>query len=193
MSKEEDKERRRNRRARLSLLYLRAQASIISCSANKLLSPRRYLLSSIVIPLDFSFTSDLTSTFSSTLCPSGTTLLCSQRAWRFMVQRWLINWIMEETFLIGGESTSLTLKWQANDDSVPRYYRQHCTPDFGSYTKDLSAICGDLNRIFIIDNSPGAYRRFPNNAIPIKTWISGECQRPRSCKSPLLIRNFYRF
>ena len=55
-----------------------------------------------------------------------------------------------------------------------RYYRQHCTPDFGSYTKDLSAICGDLNRIFIIDNSPGAYRRFPNNAIPIKTWISGK-------------------
>ncbi|CAG9804790.1 unnamed protein product [Chironomus riparius] len=53
-----------------------------------------------------------------------------------------------------------------------RYYRQHCTPDFGSYTKDLSAICSDLNRIFIIDNSPGAYRRFPNNAIPIKTWIS---------------------
>lgn len=57
---------------------------------------------------------------------------------------------------------------------LSRYYRQHCTPDFGSYTKDLSAICGDLNRIFIIDNSPGAYRRFPNNAIPIKTWISGE-------------------
>ena len=22
-----------------------------------------------------------------------------------------------------------------------RYYRQHCTLDFGSYTKDLSAIC----------------------------------------------------
>lgn len=42
----------------------------------------------------------------------------------------------------------------------------------GSYTKDLSAICNDLNRIFILDNSPGAYRRFPNNAIPIKTWIS---------------------
>ena len=28
-----------------------------------------------------------------------------------------------------------------------RYYRQHCTPDFGSYTKDLSAICSDLNRV----------------------------------------------
>lgn len=28
-----------------------------------------------------------------------------------------------------------------------RYYRQHCTPDFGSYTKDLTAICNDLNRV----------------------------------------------
>lgn len=28
-----------------------------------------------------------------------------------------------------------------------RYYRQHCTPDFGSYTKDLSFICNDLNRV----------------------------------------------
>lgn len=31
-----------------------------------------------------------------------------------------------------------------------RYYRQHCTPDFGSYTKDLSAICNDLNRVILI-------------------------------------------
>lgn len=30
-----------------------------------------------------------------------------------------------------------------------RYYRQHCTPDFGSYTKDLSAICSDLNRVIL--------------------------------------------
>lgn len=30
-----------------------------------------------------------------------------------------------------------------------RYYRQHCTPDYGSYTKDLSAICSDLNRVKI--------------------------------------------
>lgn len=28
-----------------------------------------------------------------------------------------------------------------------RYYRQHCTPDYGSYTKDLTAICNDLNRV----------------------------------------------
>lgn len=34
-----------------------------------------------------------------------------------------------------------------------RYYRQHCTPDFGSYTKDLTAICNDLNRVRMIDSS----------------------------------------
>nr|CAD7599315.1 unnamed protein product [Timema genevievae] len=53
-----------------------------------------------------------------------------------------------------------------------RYYRQHCTPDMGSYTKDLSAICGDLASVFILDNSPGAYRAYPDNAIPIKSWFS---------------------
>ena len=42
-----------------------------------------------------------------------------------------------------------------------RYYRQHCTLDYGSYTKDLAAICPDLASIFILDNSPGAYRAYP--------------------------------
>lgn len=53
-----------------------------------------------------------------------------------------------------------------------RYYRQHCTLDFGSYTKDLSAICADLSSVFILDNSPGAYRSYPDNAIPIKSWFN---------------------
>ena len=44
-----------------------------------------------------------------------------------------------------------------------RYYRQHCTLDFGSYTKDLSAISADLSSVFILDNSPGAYRAYPGN------------------------------
>ncbi|UYV68708.1 CTDNEP1 [Cordylochernes scorpioides] len=52
-----------------------------------------------------------------------------------------------------------------------RFYRQHCTMDFGSFTKDLSAISRDLS-IFILDNSPGAYRSYPDNAIPIKSWFS---------------------
>lgn len=38
---------------------------------------------------------------------------------------------------------------------------KHCTPDSGSYTKNLSAIERDLSKIFILDNSPGAYRGFP--------------------------------
>ena len=42
-----------------------------------------------------------------------------------------------------------------------RYFRQHCTMDYGGYTKDLSAIHHDLSSIFILDNSPGAYRKFP--------------------------------
>ncbi|XP_018905744.1 CTD nuclear envelope phosphatase 1 homolog isoform X2 [Bemisia tabaci] len=51
-----------------------------------------------------------------------------------------------------------------------RFYRQHCTPESGCYTKDLSAICSDLSSIFILDNSPGAYRSHPENAIPIRSW-----------------------
>lgn len=42
-----------------------------------------------------------------------------------------------------------------------RYFRQHCTLDYGAYTKDLSAISDDLSSIFILDNSPGAYRAYP--------------------------------
>ena len=76
--------------------------------------------------------------------------------------------------------------------ALSRYYRQHCTLDFGSYTKDLSAICADLSSVFILDNSPGAYRAYPgkpdwcpclanvplsnsasaDNAIPIKSWFN---------------------
>ena len=53
-----------------------------------------------------------------------------------------------------------------------RYFRQHCTLDYGSYTKDLSSINPDLSSIFILDNSPGAYKDYPHNAIPIKSWFS---------------------
>lgn len=54
-----------------------------------------------------------------------------------------------------------------------RYYRQDCefVPG-GGYTKNLSAVEKDLSRVFILDNSPAAYRAYPNNAIPIKSWFS---------------------
>uniref|UniRef100_A0A4X2K2G5 CTD nuclear envelope phosphatase 1 n=1 Tax=Vombatus ursinus TaxID=29139 RepID=A0A4X2K2G5_VOMUR len=53
-----------------------------------------------------------------------------------------------------------------------RYYRQHCTLELGSYIKDLSVVHSDLSSIVILDNSPGAYRSHPDNAIPIKSWFS---------------------
>ena len=49
-----------------------------------------------------------------------------------------------------------------------RYYRQHCNIDNGSYTKDLSAISDDLSSIFILDNSPGAYRNYPGELIVLE-------------------------
>uniref|UniRef100_A0A668ALB1 protein-serine/threonine phosphatase n=1 Tax=Myripristis murdjan TaxID=586833 RepID=A0A668ALB1_9TELE len=48
----------------------------------------------------------------------------------------------------------------------------HCTLDLGSYIKDLSVVHDDLSSIVILDNSPGAYRSHPDNAIPIKSWFS---------------------
>ncbi|PIK39411.1 hypothetical protein BSL78_23738 [Apostichopus japonicus] len=45
-----------------------------------------------------------------------------------------------------------------------RYYRQHCKPDSGYYAKDLSAVNSDLSSIFIVDNSPSAYRLYPDKA-----------------------------
>ncbi|KAF7635155.1 FCP1 homology domain-containing protein [Meloidogyne graminicola] len=53
-----------------------------------------------------------------------------------------------------------------------RYFRQHCTQDYNGYTKDLSAVHPDLSSIFILDNSPAAYRNYTQNAIPIKSWFS---------------------
>lgn len=38
---------------------------------------------------------------------------------------------------------------------------QHCNLEAGSYTKDLLAINRDLSSIFILDNSPVAYRAYP--------------------------------
>jgi len=53
-----------------------------------------------------------------------------------------------------------------------RYYRQHCRMDIGGFSKDLSVISPDLSRIFILDNSPGAYKTNPDNAIPIVSWFA---------------------
>ena len=36
--------------------------------------------------------------------------------------------------------------------------------DFNGYTKDLSSVCQDLSSIFIVDNSPAAYRGNPGTS-----------------------------
>jgi CTD nuclear envelope phosphatase 1 len=57
--------------------------------------------------------------------------------------------------------TSVAEKLDRGRGLLPRrYFRQHCTMDYSGYTKDLSAIHPDLSSIFILDNSPAAYRNF---------------------------------
>ncbi|VUZ43678.1 unnamed protein product [Hymenolepis diminuta] len=67
-----------------------------------------------------------------------------------------------------------------------RYFRQHCLYDSGSYSKDLSRVSTDLSSIFILDNSPGAYRSFPDNAIPIQSWFSDPQDTALLCLLPIL-------
>uniref|UniRef100_A0A183SZI4 FCP1 homology domain-containing protein n=1 Tax=Schistocephalus solidus TaxID=70667 RepID=A0A183SZI4_SCHSO len=67
-----------------------------------------------------------------------------------------------------------------------RYYRQHCLYESGSYSKNLSLISPDLSSIFILDNSPGAYRSYPDNAIPIRSWFSDSSDTALLCLLPVL-------
>lgn len=41
-----------------------------------------------------------------------------------------------------------------------RYFRQHCIYEFTGYSKDLTAVHPDLSSVFILDNSPAAYKNF---------------------------------
>ncbi|KAL3313906.1 CTD nuclear envelope phosphatase 1, partial [Cichlidogyrus casuarinus] len=66
-----------------------------------------------------------------------------------------------------------------------RYYRQHCELSNG-LTKNLSLVSGDLSSVFILDNSPNAYRNFPDNAIPIKSWFSDAHDTALLCLLPFL-------
>ncbi|XP_022220253.2 CTD nuclear envelope phosphatase 1 [Drosophila obscura] len=52
-----------------------------------------------------------------------------------------------------------------------RYYRQHCRSNTSIVSKDLTLVNRDMSKTFIIDNTPNAYRDFPHNAIPIKSFI----------------------
>ena len=41
------------------------------------------------------------------------------------------------------------------------YFIQDCINENGTYTKDLTLVDKDLSNVFILDNSPKAYKYFP--------------------------------
>ena len=89
---------------------------------------------------------------------------CDLRDTYFQVAQWFELVVFTASMEIYGQAVADKL--DSNQGMLNRrYYRQHCTLDFGSYTKDLSAICADLSSIFILDNSPGAYRAYPGRFV----------------------------
>jgi len=51
-----------------------------------------------------------------------------------------------------------------------RLYRESCTQYKGTYIKDLALYWSDLSQVIIIDNSPVAYCKNKDNAIPIRNF-----------------------
>uniref|UniRef100_A0A1I8I6R9 FCP1 homology domain-containing protein n=2 Tax=Macrostomum lignano TaxID=282301 RepID=A0A1I8I6R9_9PLAT len=88
-----------------------------------------------------------------------------------VVSQWFDLVIFTASLQIYGEAVSQRLD-NGRKMFSRGYYRQDCQVDNGGFTKSLSSISPDLSSVFILDNSPGAYRLFPDNAIPISSWFS---------------------
>ncbi|CAI9741539.1 Hypothetical predicted protein [Octopus vulgaris] len=78
------------------------------------------------------------------------------------------------------------LRQTVKPGTPPDFVLKHCSFDFGSYTKDLAAISSDLSSIFILDNSPVAYKSYPDNAIPIDSWFCDARDTALLCLLPML-------
>ena len=69
-----------------------------------------------------------------------------------------------------------------------RLYRSQCTRDqHGQLVKDLSALGKGRKRVVIVDNSPAAYSRNEDNAIPISTWYDEQSDTELRSLIPLLL------
>jgi CTD nuclear envelope phosphatase 1 len=55
-----------------------------------------------------------------------------------------------------------------------RFFRDSCIPMNGSYAKNLSLVDEDLSSLILVDNSPVAYQHYPENGIPIQTWVDDQ-------------------
>ena len=69
-----------------------------------------------------------------------------------------------------------------------RFFRSSCVrDDKGQLVKDLSAVGKGRKRMVIVDNSPCAYSRNEDNAIPISTWYDEQADTQLRELIPLLI------
>ena len=69
-----------------------------------------------------------------------------------------------------------------------RLYRSHCVRDErGQLVKDLSAVGKGRKRVVLVDNSPFAYSRNEDNAIPISTWYDEQSDTELRSLIPLLL------
>lgn len=69
-----------------------------------------------------------------------------------------------------------------------RLFRHHCSHINGIYVKDLSKLGRDLSQVIIIDNSPLAYMKHPENAIAISSWYDDLSDQELINLSPVLER-----
>lgn len=69
--------------------------------------------------------------------------------------------------------STATTRFYTYNELFHFFFTQHCTLDGGSYTKDLSMVNEDLSSVFILDNSPGAYRYNPGKSINVTFYNLG--------------------
>ena len=69
-----------------------------------------------------------------------------------------------------------------------RLYRSHCTrDDAGALVKDLAVLGRGRKRVVLVDNSPVAYSRNEDNAVPISTWYDEQGDTELRSLIPLLL------